>query len=336
MKLVPRGKRLIIFLLSIGILLVLLVLTGCFMIGMPGKSYSGALPVLPAEGEILAERLRGDVNMLAGTIGERNTGRYQQLRQSAAYIKERFRELGYTVREEPFLADGKEVVNIEAERKGSTLPAEIVVIGAHYDSMVGTPGANDNASGVAAVLELARLFKDSKPGRTVRFVAFVNEEYPWYRTEQMGSRVYARKARERGEKIVAMLSLETIGYYSDEPGSQHYPAVFSLFYPDRGNFACFVGNLGSRSLVRRVIGTFRETTRFPSEGVAAPAWIEGIGWSDHWPFWQEGYPALMVTDTAPFRYSHYHQPSDTPDKLDYGRMARVVSGLARVVAKLAG
>ncbi len=334
MKPFPHGRRLAVLLLCICIVIVLLVLGGCFMMGMPGKSYSGALPALPAEGDALAKRLREHVDMLAGTIGERNTVSYSQLQQSAAYIGKRFHELGYTVREEPFLADGKEVMNIEAERKGSTLPAQIVVIGAHYDSIPGSPAANDNASGVAAVLELARLFKEAKPARTIRFVGFVNEEPPWFRTEKMGSMVYARKARERGEKIVAMLSLETIGYYSDQPGSQHYPAPFSLFYPDRGNFVSFVGNLDSRSLVRRVIGTFRETTPFPSEGIAAPAWIEGIGWSDHWPFWQEGYPALMVTDTAIFRYPHYHKPSDTPDKLDYGRMARVVSGLARVVGKL--
>ncbi len=334
MKVFPRGRHLRILLLRAATVIVLFVMGECFMMGMPGKTLNGPLPALSAEGQLLAKRLRGHVDMLAGTIGERNTASYSQLRQSAAYIGGRFRELGYIVREEPYLADGKEVANIEAERKGGARPAEIVVIGAHYDSIPGSPAANDNASGVAAVLELARLFKDSKPARTIRFVAFVNEEPPWFTTAQMGSRVYARKARERGEKIVAMLSLETIGYFSDEPGSQHYPAIFNIFYPDRGNFVCFVGNLGSRSLVRRVIGTFRETTPFPSEGVAAPAWIQGIGWSDHWSFWQEGYPALMVTDTAPFRYPHYHEPSDTPDKLDYGRMARVVSGLARVAAEL--
>jgi Zn-dependent M28 family amino/carboxypeptidase len=209
------------------------------------------------------------------------------------------------------------------------------VIGAHYDSVAGTAGANDNASGVAALLELGRLLKKTKPERTVRLVAFVNEEPPWFQTEEMGSLVYARRAKKRGERIVAMLALETIGCYSDLPKSQHYPAPFNMFYPDTGNFIAFVGNLRSRSLLRRAIGTFRATTPFPSEGVAAPESISGIGWSDHWSFWQEGYPALMVTDTAPFRYLHYHESEDTPEKLDYERMARVVTGLGRVAMELA-
>ena len=150
----------------------------------------------------------------------------------------------------------------------------------------------------------------------------------------MGSRVYARRAKERGEKIVAMLSLETIGCFTDVPKSQHYPPPFNLFYPDTGNFVGFVSDLGSRALLLRTIGTFRATTHFPSEGLAAPGWIEGIGWSDHWSFWQEGYPAVMVTDTAPFRYLHYHEAEDTPEKLDYERMARVVAGIGRVVVNL--
>ena len=131
-----------------------------------------------------------------------------------------------------------------------------------------------------------------------------------------------------------MLSLETIGYYEDSPGSQLYPPPFSLFYPDTGNFIAFVSNTGSRSLLQRCIGTFRETTRFPSDGLAAPSIIPGIGWSDQWSFWREGYQALMVTDTAPYRYPHYHQPTDLPDNLDYGRMARIVTGVMKVVEGL--
>ena len=171
--------------------------------------------------------------------------------------------------------------------------------------------------------------------RTVRLVAFVNEEPPFCHTDLMGSRVYARRCRARDENVVAMLSLETIGFYVDEPGSQKYPFPFSLFYPDTGNFVGFVGNLGSRSLTRRSIRAFRESTDFPSEGLAAPGWIPGIGWSDHWSFWQEGYPGVMITDTAPFRYPHYHTPQDTPDRIDYDRFARVVMGVSGVVEALA-
>lgn len=301
------------------------------MISMPGKSHTGSLIPLTAEERLLAERLRTDVTLLAGAIGERNTNHYPQLQQAASFITDRFRQTGYAVREESYQAAGKEVMNIEAEVKGVGQPDEIVVIGAHYDSLPDTPGANDNASGVAALLELARRFKHATPGRTVRFVAFVNEEPPFFQTDLMGSRVYAANARKRGDKVVAMLALETIGYYSDQAGSQHYPPPFSIFYPDTGNFIGFVGNFASRSLVQTSIKTFRETTRFPSEGLAAPAFIPGIGWSDQWAFWQEGYPGIMITDTAPFRYPQYHEREDTPDKLDYERMARVVSGIGRVV-----
>lgn len=334
MKLFPEQREIPAFLLRYGLLIGLLTLGGCFMMRMPGKSHTGSLPPLTAGEQLLTERLRGDVTMLAGTIGERNTKRHLQLQQSAAYVSDRFRRMGYTIREESYLADNRQVTNIEVELKGARQPDEIVVIGTHYDSSPESPGANDNASGVAAMLELARQFKATKPGRTVRFVAFVNEEPPFFQTDLMGSRVYAANARKRGERIVAMLALETIGYYSDKAGSQQYPPPFNLFYPAAGNFIGFVGNLGSRSLLRTCIKTFRETTHFPSEGLAAPEFIKGVGWSDQWSFWQEGYPGVMITDTAPFRYPHYHEESDTPDKLDYERMARVVAGISRVVERL--
>ena len=151
----------------------------------------------------------------------------------------------------------------------------------------------------------------------------------------MGSRVYARRSRERRDHIVAMLSLETIGYYSDEPGSQLYPFPLRFFYPSTGNFLAFVANLGSRGLLREALASFRRNAQFPSEGVAAPAFIPGVDWSDHWAFWQESYPALMVTDTALYRYPHYHTLQDTPDKVDYERLARVVKGLHGMLRDLA-
>jgi Zn-dependent M28 family amino/carboxypeptidase len=304
------------------------------MMSMPGKSHQGPLPPLSTDERQLAVRLKADVTMLAGTIGERNTNSYQPLQQAAAYLADCLRKMGYSVREEPYSAAGKQFVNIEAELKGKQQPNEIVVIGAHYDSPPDSPGANDNASGVAGLLELARHFKETQPGRTIRFVAFVNEEPPFFQTEQMGSRIYAANARKRGEKIVAMLALETIGYYTDKPGSQQYPPPFNYFYPDSGNFIAFVGNLPSRSLLRNSVKTFRQSTLFPTEGLAAPAIIKAAGLSDHSAFWQEGYPAIMITDTAPFRYPHYHETTDTADKLDYERMARVVAGVGRVVGDL--
>jgi hypothetical protein len=334
MKILPDRKQVPLLLLKYGLLFGLFAMGGCFMMSMPGKNHHGPLPAATPEELLAAQRLRNDVTTLAGTIGERNTLRYLQLQQSKGFIGDRFRSLGYRVSEEPYLADGREVMNVVAELPGGRRPDEIVVVGAHYDSPPDSPGANDNASGVAALLELARQFRAAPTGRTLRFVAFVNEEPPYFQTDQMGSRVSAANARKRGDKIVAMLALETIGCYSDKPGSQKYPPPFSYFYPGSGNFIAFVGNLGSRSLVRDSISSFRQTTPFPSEGVAAPPFIKGVGWSDQWAFWQEGYPGIMITDTAPFRYPHYHEATDTPDRLDYGRMARVVSGVGKVVEGL--
>ena len=164
----------------------------------------------------------------------------------------------------------------------------------------------------------------------------MNEEPPFFQTRQMGSLVYARACRERRENIAAMITPETIGYYSDQPGSQTFPIpLLKMMYPSTGNYITFVGDIGSAWLVRDCVRSFRSHTKFPSEGGAAPGSITGIGWSDHWSFWQAGYPGIMITDTAPFRYPYYHTPDDTPDKLDYDRLARVVAGLARVTSGLA-
>jgi hypothetical protein len=309
---------------------------GVSMFRMPGRSYDGPLKPLSAAETAMRDRLRGDVRTLAGEIGERNVWRYGALQRAADHIEGELRGAGLAVTEQPYTAQGKVVRNIEAELPGNGAAAGIVVVGAHYDSVFGSPGANDNASGTAALLELARFLAGRPLPRTVRLVFFVNEEPPFFQTSLMGSLVYARRARERGEKIAAMLSLETIGCYSDAPRSQYYPFPLSLFYPSTGNFIGFVGNIGSRRLVRRAIDTFRRTTPFPSEGAAVPGGITGVGWSDHWSFSRMGYPALMITDTAPFRNPYYHTRGDTPDTIDYERTARVVDGLAAVVRELAG
>ncbi len=312
-----------------------LVLGGTYSVKMPGHSYKGTLEPLTAEESEIRGRMSDHVRKLASDIGERNVWHYEALEAAADYIETSLRDLGFGVKRDEYTAAGKKVRNLEAESPGTRLPAEIIIVGAHYDSVYGSPGANDNASGVAAVLEIARLLRHKPLSRTVRFVLFVNEEPPFFKTAAMGSRVYAARAKQQREKIAAMLSLETIGWYSDAEKSQEYPFPMGMFYPDTGNFIGFVGNLRSRHLVHRSLEAFRRTTRFPSEGLAAPAMITGIDWSDHWSFWQEGYQALMVTDTALFRYSFYHSGKDTAGKLSYDRMARVVAGLARVVAELA-
>jgi hypothetical protein len=306
------------------------------MLYMPGRSYSGALQPLRADEVTLRDRLTQHVRMLAGEIGERQLWRPAALERAAQYIEATWLAQGYQVARQPVMAEGKTVYNLETELPGGPRRDEIVLVGAHYDSVIGSPGANDNATGTAAVLELARLLTGQRLARTVRLVAFVNEEPPFFQTDAMGSWVYARRSRARGEQIAAMLSLETIGFDTDVVGSQHYPWPFGLLYPSTGNFIGFVGNIASRALVRRSIAAFRQHTAFPSEGVAAPGWMTGIGWSDHWAFWQEGYSGVMVTDTALFRYSPYHTRQDTPDQVHYDRMARVVAGLAQVVTTLAG
>ena len=307
------------------------------MFALPGSSHRGPLLPLTEEERHLRGRLRQHVSALAGEIGERHVGRASALEQAALYIERVLTAGGYDVARQPYFVGDQEVRNLEAERLGVTSATEILVLGAHYDTVPGSPGANDNASGVAALLELARLFHDRRPARTIRFVAFVNEEPPFFTTDLMGSVVYARRCRARRENIVGMFSLETIGYYTNVPGTQQVPgpALFHRLYPSTGNFIGFVANLRSRQLMRRAGGHFRRATCFPSEGVAAPTAIPGIGWSDHWAFWQEGYQAVMLTDTAPFRYPHYHVPSDTPDKLDYDGLARVVAGLGRTFAAIA-
>lgn len=333
----PRGSRRWLSFLRRSAGLSVFLVTGCMIsTKMPDTSYSGPFEPLSQDEVVLRDRLQKHVWTLADEIGERNIWHEGKLDASAHYIRKVFTDVGYDVEIQEYAVRGIPVRNFEATLTGSSLPEEIIVVGAHYDSVLGCPGANDNASGVAGVLELARLLAAQELSRTVRFVAFVNEEPPFFLSDDMGSRVYARKARHRRDRIVAMLSIETIGYYSDEPGSQQYPFPFHFFYPNTGNFIGFVANTSSRDLLYEVIAAFRKHTAFPSEGIAAPEWVTGIGWSDHWSFWREGYPAIMVTDTALFRYEHYHTMEDTPDKIDYARMARVVNGISRVVAELAG
>lgn len=316
-------------------LLLALLLGVRYVTVMPESSHSGALPALNGVEQQVRDRLRGHVAVLAGDIGERNVWHAAALESAACYVEDRLREMGYRVGSHPYEAHGHTVRNLDAELPGAQRPDEIVLVGAHYDSVLGCPGANDNGTGVAAMLELARLSADRRVDRTVRFAAFTNEEPPFCFTRDMGSRVYARMSRSRAENIVAMLSLETIGWYSDAKRSQRYPFPLGLFYPRTGNFIGFVGNLSSRDLVRRCVAAFRRHTRFPCEGAAAPGYLPGVFWSDHWSFWREHYRAVMVTDTAPFRYPYYHTPEDTPEKVDYDRTARVVVGLGSVVAELA-
>ena len=281
-------------------------------------------------------RLRRHVQALAGEIGERNVWRPAALAAAAAYIRGEFEALGYAVMAQTYRVNDIDCDNIEVVISGAVRPEQIILVGAHYDTVEGSPGADDNASGVAGVLELARRLRGARPARTVKLVAFVNEEPPFFFFGEMGSKVYAEAARRRGDDIRVMLSLEMLGCYLDAPGSQAYPLLLRWFYPQQGNFIAFVSNLRSRARLREVVAAFRAHSDFPSERLVSPSFVPGVSWSDQLSFWRQGYAALMVTDTAFYRYPHYHSPLDTPEKLCYPEMARVVEGLGRALLLLAG
>jgi len=331
MKVIGSWRRVLIDIIS---LIVVGTAAWWLFLRMPGRNVANATNLSLSE-LALRDELKTDVRTLAGEIGERNVSKYAGLKAAADFIESSFIQVGLQPRRDTYEVDGLPCHNIEVEIRG-TFP-QIVLIGAHYDSVLGAPGANDNGSGVAALLALARRFARKQPTQTLRFVAFVNEEPPYFQTSKMGSLIYAGRCKARGDQISAMISLETIGCFSDAPRSQTYPVpALGAFYPKTGNFIGFVANLQSRRLLRRAIGLFREQKKLPSEGVALPSFLPGVSWSDQWSFWRHGYPAIMITDTALFRYAHYHEPSDTPDKLDYDRFALVVSGVERIMADLAG
>lgn len=300
----------------------------------PVQSYKDTLPPETPEEAFIRSELQLHVETLAVKIGERNFEHYDKLNAAADYIEQLFLQTGLSVKRHTYSIKDKIYHNIEAEKKGLHQPDKIIIVGAHYDSAQGSPGANDNSSGIAGVLSLARVFSTKSPSRTIRFVAFTNEEAPFFWTKKMGSYVYAKSCKERKENIIAMLSLEEIGYYSDEEKSQHYFPLLGFFYPPKGNFIGFVSNLSSRKLLREVIVSFRRHKQFPSEGGAFPGFAPGIFWSDQWAFWKMGYHALMVTDTAFLRYPYYHTAQDTPDKINFESMSRVVSGLEKVLDDL--
>ena len=259
----------------------------------------------------------------------------QALHAAENYIAQTWREQGYDVVRHSYVVHGIECVNLEITCPGGGRSDEILLIGAHYDSVRGSPGANDNGSGVAALLEFSRLFTHITPGITIRLVAFVNEEPPFFIRGNTGSAAYAKAARQRGDRIRAMVSLETIGYYSNARASQRYPPLFNLVYPDQGNFIAFVSNLRSRAVMRKAARAFRACSAFPIQCAATFSWIPDVAWSDHLSFWRRGYRAFMVTDTAFYRYRYYHSAEDTAEKLCYEPFAHCANGLYRCFSILA-
>lgn len=296
--------------------------------------------MMPDSDAILLERLRQHVEVLAERIGPRHLGRPTELAAAAAYIEREFLTLNDTVERQDYEIDQDKATNLIVERTGTRHPGSIVILGAHYDSYPSTPGADDNASAVAVLIEVARLLRGRTSHRTVRFVAFTCEEPPYFFDDTMGSRVYARRCRARGEKVLGMLCLEMVGYYSDEPGSQQVPPGIPRWLhwllPRRGNFLAAVGNLQSKSLSWSFRRGFKRRTKFPLFSICLPELINEIKLSDNNSFWEQGFPALMLTDTSFLRNPHYHEPSDRADTLDYNRMSQVAVGVAGGVARLAG
>lgn len=281
----------------------------------------------------LVKNLKQHVYTLSETIGDRSIFKYAKLQDAAEYITEQLRAYGYEVTFQEYLLHGKTVKNIIATKLSSNKNSDEIVVGAHYDTHA-NPGADDNASGVAVLLELARLLINVQTPSTIKLIAFVNEEPPFFKTENMGSRVFAHQAKIDNTKIRAMISLEMLGYYSDKINSQRYPPLLGFFYPNRANFISVVGNFSSKWLVKKTAETLQKTLSFPVESIATFGFIPGVDFSDQWSFWKENYPAIMITDTAFYRYKHYHKQTDTFGKLNYQNMGEIVSGLEAVVRRI--
>ena len=287
--------------------------------------------------DILETNLKSHVIFLSEKIGERNYLDTEKLDKAADYIEEKFHSYKCDVKRQSFKAENKTYYNIEAEVKGTSDKDKIIVIGAHYDTVIGTPGADDNASGVAGILELCRLTSEKPLPLTVRFVAFALEEPPFFRTRNMGSYVYAESLKKDSANVKGMIALEMLGYFCDKKGCQYYPLpFFRWFYPDRGNFLAFVGNIRSRQFTLKMKKAFQKSSSLPVESLNTISLVPGVDLSDHLSFWRFGYPAFMITDTAFYRNPHYHGYGDRADTLDYKRMAEFVRGFFKAVEVVMG
>jgi Zn-dependent M28 family amino/carboxypeptidase len=272
--------------------------------------------------------------MLADVLAPRSVAHPRNLEAAANYAAASMTEGGAAVSFQRYEVSAHEYRNVIAALGPDT--PERVVVGAHYDAAGPFPGADDNASGVAGVIELARLLAGAPLARRVELVAYPCEEPPFFRTPFMGSMVHAASLRDEGVRVRAMIALEMIGYFSDQPGSQSFPTpLLKPFYPSRGNFITVVGKLGQGPLIRRVRRSMRRGSPLPVRTIQAPVAIPGVDFSDHASYWAAGFPAVMVTDTAFYRNPNYHTARDTPDTLDYPRMAMVVEGVRAAVLALA-
>lgn len=291
--------------------------------------------------ETIEANLRLHVDRLAGLIGPRYLQKPSTIKASIGYLEGQWAGMGYSSTREVYDALGDEATNVIVEQPGGSRASEILVLGAHYDTVFSTPGADDNASAVAVMLEVSRLMREHRGRRTIRYVAFACEEPPYFNMGVMGSQHHALEARKRGDKIVGMLCLEMVGYYDSTDHSQRVPPLIPKwlhrFFPQRGDFLAAVGNLASWKLCWRFRRGFKQGARsMPLFSICLPEKITEIRLSDNSSFWDQGYPALMLTDTSFLRNPHYHLASDTPETLDYARMTDVTLGIAAALRWLAG
>ncbi|WP_434777400.1 M28 family peptidase [Neisseria sp. Ec49-e6-T10] len=280
---------------------------------------------------VQADSLKKHVYFFSETVYPRSFDSIDHLNLAADYIKNEFVQTGAQVTEQTFEVDGVTYRNIIASFGPQN--AEPIIVGAHYDSCTDTPGADDNASGVAGLIELAKLLGKNKPKHPIQLIAYTLEEPPYFRTENMGSAVHARSIKVAGQKIKLMISLEMIGYFSDEENSQEYPMGFlGKIYPTTGHFIAIVGRFADIKPIRQSKSLFAGATDLPVYSLNAPAALtKGLDFSDHLNYWANGFNAIMVTDTAFFRNKNYHQVTDTVDTLDYQRMAKVVQGVYAII-----
>ena len=272
-------------------------------------------------------RLRTHVRMLTETFFPRSSDDPANLARCADYIGAQFAAAGAQVSTQHFIAGVQAFDNVIARFGPAT--GACVVAGAHYDSFSRLPAADDNASGVAGVLELARLLgRGPPPSTAIELVAYCTEEPPYFATPGMGSYQHAKMLKHAGVEVKAMLSIEMIGCFRDTTWSQVYPMpILYAIYPARGNFISVVGDVSQRGLIRQVKRGMQRATDLPVWSASMPRQVPGIDLSDHRNYWAFGYPAVMVTDTSQYRNFNYHKRTDTWDKLDYARMAKVVDGV---------
>ncbi len=297
---------------------------------LPSKSYRGIQ--LNETEKDLRDYMRTVVNQMSDKIGIRNYQYYDNLEKAKKYISNEFEQLGYVVKYQSYSIGGQRFDNIIASRSTS-FDSKPLIIGAHYDSCF-NPGADDNGSGIAGILGLAKLFSNTPVVKKLIFVAFVNEEPPFFHTQSMGSRVYNRELKAKEIDIEGAIILEMIGYYSESLFSQKYLPLLGPFYPNKGNFIGVVGDFNSAYLVKNLKREFRKNTAFPIRTIVAPGSIPGINFSDNWSFWQEGFPAVMITGTAYLRNPHYHKQSDLSDTLNYDYMTVVLYSLKNSIETL--